>query len=395
MSAKNWPIVDLQHVAEVISGQSPPGSTYRDSPEGLPFFQGKADFGPTHPTPTKWCVAPKKIAQPGDVLVSVRAPVGPTNVANQKCCIGRGLAAIRAGEKVDQDFLRWVFKHLEAKLERKGSGSTFQSINRRDLLRLRFRLPPLSEQRAIAKRLSEQMEQVDAARQAAQARLAAAKALYAAHLSEVFDPDIMTRWPLTKLGECGEVKSGITLGRKTKNGISRTLPYLRVANVKDGYLDLNQIKTIDVTEREAEKFQLAWGDLLLTEGGDEDKLGRGTVWRSEIPQCLHQNHIFRVRFQSQELVTDFVAAQLASAYGKSYFVRHAKRTTGIASINQRVLKGFPLRLPPRSQQETILSKLQRSFEIAKAMRTAIDQQLRSVDALPSVCLWEVFGDSAE
>jgi len=89
-------IAKLQEVAEIIMGQSPPGDTYNETGDGLPFFQGKAEFGETCPTVKKWCNAPKKIAEAGDILMSVRAPVGPTNLASERCCIGRGLAAIRA-----------------------------------------------------------------------------------------------------------------------------------------------------------------------------------------------------------------------------------------------------------------------------------------------------------
>ncbi len=100
-------------IASITMGQSPPSSTYNFNNEGLPFFQGKADFGEVHPTPRVWCTAPNKIAEPGDILLSVRAPVGPTNIANDQCCIGRGLAAVRGeGRSITQYIYNW-FKHIE------------------------------------------------------------------------------------------------------------------------------------------------------------------------------------------------------------------------------------------------------------------------------------------
>lgn len=143
--------VPLGEIATIIAGQSPPGSTYNENGLGLPFFQGKADFGDRHPVARKWCVAPKKIAEPGDILISVRAPVGPTNIAGERCCIGRGLAAIRPDETIAlRDFVHWIIKHREPDLVAKGQGSTFAAIGQKDLNSLPIPLPPLDEQRRIA-----------------------------------------------------------------------------------------------------------------------------------------------------------------------------------------------------------------------------------------------------
>jgi type I restriction enzyme S subunit len=121
---------------------------------------------------------------------------------------------------------------------------------------------------------------------------------------------------------------------------------LRVANVQDGFLRLEEIKTIPATADEIAQYRLQKDDILLTEGGDPDKLGRGAVWRGEIDMCIHQNHIFRVRLTNDSLVSDYVSALLGSAYGKRYFLKAAKQTTGIASINRRQLGGFPVLLAP-------------------------------------------------
>lgn len=144
----------LGEVSDIISGQSPPSCTYRYAPEGLPFFQGKADFGLRNPTARVWCVAPKKVAMPNDILISVRAPVGPTNVADVECCIGRGLAIIRCKKSVDMDFVLSFLKLIQEKISQLGRGSTFSSISRNHLLNLKIPLPPLNEQRRIANILS-------------------------------------------------------------------------------------------------------------------------------------------------------------------------------------------------------------------------------------------------
>lgn len=175
-------------------------------------------------------------------------------------------------------------------------------------------------------------------------------------------------WSLITLGEIGEIVSGITLGRKLPNRKTRSIPYLRVANVKDGYLDLSSLYTIEATEAEIEKCQLKFGDLLLTEGGDPDKLGRGTFWANQIPECIHQNHIFRVRFDLEKYVPQFIALQISSSYGKSYFLSHAKQTTGIATINQQVLSACPLMLPPLREQKRIVAIAQKCDRLRRTRR---------------------------
>ena len=181
-----WKLVSLGEVCEIISGQSPPSSTYRKVPEGLPFFQGKADFGLIHPVPTVWCVEPMKISQPGDIVISVRAPVGPTNVADVKCCIGRGLAAIRCSEKVDRDFVLSALRLFEQELVQQGTGSTFDAINRDQLERFEIPLPPLPEQKRIAAILRERMDAVEHARKAAEEQLENINALPGALLQQAF-----------------------------------------------------------------------------------------------------------------------------------------------------------------------------------------------------------------
>jgi type I restriction enzyme S subunit len=177
-------------VCEIIAGQSPPGETYRKTPEGLPFFQGKADFGLKYPVARTWCVAPTKTALPGDILISVRAPVGPTNVADVECCIGRGLAAIRAGDEADRDFVLAALKLFEGRLAELGSGSTFDAIKIDDLESLEIPLPQLPEQKRIAAILKDHMAAVERARAAAEAQLAEINALPAALLRRAFSGEL-------------------------------------------------------------------------------------------------------------------------------------------------------------------------------------------------------------
>ena len=144
----------MGEVASLNMGQSPPSSTYNTDGDGLPFLQGKAEFGQTYPTPLKWCSQPKKVADRGSVLVSVRAPVGDVNVARDNYCIGRGLAAINGSESLDNWFLFYLLIFAKRRLEDRGTGSTFKSINKGVLQNFSIPLPPLPEQRRIAHILS-------------------------------------------------------------------------------------------------------------------------------------------------------------------------------------------------------------------------------------------------
>lgn len=155
-----WRWVRLGEVCEIVMGQSPPGRTYNNEAKGLPFFQGKADFGELYPVPRVWCNAPQKIAKPGDILISVRAPVGPTNIARETCCIGRGLAALQVIPPIETMLLLYYLRSIEAELSKTGSGSTFNAITKRELQALAVPLPPLEEQRRIVAHLERVQEKV-------------------------------------------------------------------------------------------------------------------------------------------------------------------------------------------------------------------------------------------
>lgn len=159
-------------------------------------------------------------------------------------------------------------------------------------------------------------------------------------------------WKKIPLHLLAEIRTGIAKG-KTGHKDPITLPYLRVANVQDGYLDLAEIKTIQVEKGQVERYALKSGDILMTEGGDFDKLGRGAVWRGQLAPCLHQNHVFSVRPDTAKVEPEFLSALAGSQYGRNYFLSCAKRSTNLASINSSQLKNFPVLVPPLEEQRHI------------------------------------------
>jgi len=156
-----WFICNLPDFTEIVMGQSPASDTYNKNGDGLPFFQGKAEFGFMYPSVLKFCNAPKKIAKKGAILLSVRAPVGPTNLAIKKCCIGRGLSAIHSLGEIEPKFIFYLFRAIEPDISKEGTGSTFTAINKQFLHQLQVSLPPLKEQHRIVKKIEQLFSELD------------------------------------------------------------------------------------------------------------------------------------------------------------------------------------------------------------------------------------------
>ncbi|MTI85540.1 MAG: restriction endonuclease subunit S [Firmicutes bacterium] len=163
-------------------------------------------------------------------------------------------------------------------------------------------------------------------------------------------------WKKKPLEHVAFIQTGIAKGsKKLKDSVE--LPYLRVANVQDGFLDLSIIKTIKVDKTKIDRYLLQVGDVLLTEGGDFDKLGRGTVWKGEIDKCVHQNHVFVARPKNGVILSEYLSLLTGSPYGKLYFLKCSKQSTNLASINSTQLKEFPVLLPPIDEQKAIANLL--------------------------------------
>jgi type I restriction enzyme S subunit len=184
-------------------------------------------------------------------------------------------------------------------------------------------------------------------------------------------------WSRLRLKDVAWIQTGLTLGKNYSGKELRTYPYLRVANVQTGRLDLRVVKVVEVPPEEAERCCLEEGDVLMTEGGDIDKLGRGCIWRSEIDNCLHQNHIFAVRCRP-ELDPNYLVALMGSTHGRAYFETTAKQTTNLASTNSTTLRAFPIALPPIDEQLRILGHLEHALAPTDA---AFEQARREIDLL--------------
>ena len=194
-------------------------------------------------------------------------------------------------------------------------------------------------------------------------------------------------WKEQSLESMADIVSGITKGRKIKEQSMIKVPYMAVSNVKEGYIEWATIKTIEATGQEIEQYRLLSGDVLMTEGGDPDKLGRGAIIKEPLENCIHQNHIFRVRLNESMILPSFFAEYLKHQKSKRYFLGCAKQTTGIASINMKQLKSLPVLLPPLELQEqfaTVVAQTDKS-------KLAIQKSLEKLEILKKALMQKYFG----
>ena len=188
-------------------------------------------------------------------------------------------------------------------------------------------------------------------------------------------------WSEAKLESMADVVSGITKGRKTKSEDLTEVPYMAVSNVKDGYIDWTTVKTIEATQQEIEQYRLLADDVLMTEGGDPDKVGRGAIIKEPLENCIHQNHIFRVRLDESVVLPEFFAEYLQHQRSKRYFLGCAKQTTGIASINMTQLRALPVLIPPLSKQEEFVLFKAQVDKSKVVMQKALDETQKLFDSL--------------
>ena len=186
----------------------------------------------------------------------------------------------------------------------------------------------------------------------------------------------LDEWPFQLLESVATVTAGVTLGSEPDGGGVIELPYLRVANVLDGRIDTTDVKTVRIMRSQLDRYAIHAGDLLITEGGDLDKLGRGAVWDGRISPCLHQNHVFRVRC-NDALSSEFLELYMSSPMGRSYFQSVGKQTTNLASINLTQVKNMPIPIPSQDEQERILG----SMRTIRARIAILDEQIEKLKAV--------------
>lgn len=302
------------------------------------------------------------------------------------------LLVFRAKEDVDPRFLAAVV-HSPRFVEYAVAGTTGVQHPRTSWAHIReFEVPPFTsnEQQRVADLLwlvheafsrSENLVEEGQALKRAAMQALFTRGLLGGRQKETEIGPIPESWEVVPLEDCAFVQTGAAKGRKFGGAEVVQVPYLRVANVQDGYLDLAEVKTISIRRSELDRYSLQQDDVLMTEGGDFDKLGRGFIWRGQLKPCVHQNHVFAVRTDRNRLLPDFFAYEAQSDYGKAYFLKVAHKTTNLASINSTKLKAFPVLIPTLGEQREIVSVLEaidRKADLHRRKRVVLEELFKTL-----------------
>ena len=339
----------------------------------------------------------RKIAKSGDtVFATVRpslrriAQIPPSldgEVVSTAFCVLRPNPSM-----IHPDFLFFAMQ-LEAVADRIAemqTGASYPAVRDTDVLNQAIPLPPLSDQHEIATTLnlvrSAMLGQKRCEDAATDLKRAAMQTLFARGLrgeaqKETEIGPVPEEWEVVPLEDCAVVQTGAAKGRKFGSAEVVQVPYLRVANVQDGYLDLAEVKTISIRRSELDRYSLQRGDVLMTEGGDFDKLGRGFIWQGQLKPCVHQNHVFAVRTDRSRLLPDFFTYEAQSDYGKAYFLKVAHKTTNLASINSTKLKAFPVLIPTLGEQREIvavLDAIDRKIDLHHRKRAVLEELFKAL-----------------
>lgn len=311
---------------------------------------------------------------------------GPAIVIGRKGSYGKVTWAETAGFCIDTAFyvdarstsanLRWLYWALQTLgLDEHSEDTGVPGLSREKAYQSKLQLPSRQDQERIAIFLDDKTARIDALIAEKMRLVASLRAYQYSYASQVMTrglddsvptmktsfpevSEIPTNWTVERLKFLGEIRSGVAKGKDLGGRDAVTLPYLRVANVQDGYVDLTEVSEIAVPETEATRYLLRKGDVLMNEGGDNDKLGRGAVWQAQIDPCIHQNHVFAVRLANTDFA-EWVSIFTSTDAARSYFFLRSKQSTNLASINQSNVRELPVPMPPSAERFLILTELKR------------------------------------
>ncbi len=389
---EKWPLVRLGDVAKISSGGTPSRSNPEYWDNGIIPWVKIGDIDGKYINETEESItesglnnsSAKKFPK-GTLLYTIFATLGEVSILNIDAATNQAIAGIQFDDSVNTDYAYYFLLSLQNIVKNAGRGVAQNNINQTILKNIQIPLPPLPEQRRIAAVL----DQVSSLIALRKAQLAKLDLLVKARFVEMFGDPVKNEmgWNIVSLDEIAEISSGITKGRKTKEQDLKKVPYLSVSNVKDGYIDVSHVKTILATQNEIKQYKLLPYDVLMTEGGDPDKLGRGAILYQPPENCIHQNHIFRVRFDKNKINPVFFEEYLKHPAAKKYFLKCAKQTTGIATINMKQLSSLPVLLPPLEHQHVFSQFKQDTLKL----KLAYNQTLEKLEILMKSLSLEYFG----
>lgn len=382
----SWSLPTLAAVADVSSGIGFPNEFQGNATGDLPFYKvsdisfavlktsgflGKANHY------VSYAIAAKLKGHSLRVGSTVFAKIGEAVHLNRRafvstpCLIDNNVMAVKARFDSMDRYLHYFLKTVD--FGEYARSTTVPSLRKGDVEALLLPLAPESEQTRIANQLDTLLARVKSCNDHFDAVPALLKrfrqaVLDAATLGTLTENwrdsnGIAFDWKAVQLRDIADVQGGVTKDAKKQSALDEDAPYLRVANVQRGYIDLTEVKTIRVPAAKLEGLLLANGDVLFNEGGDLDKLGRGWVWEGQIARCTFQNHVFRARLFDKANQPKFIS-WWGNSRGLEYFLRSGKQTTNLASINKTMLAALPIHLPSAMEQTEIVRRVEALFALA-------------------------------
>ena len=367
MSSVEWATASLGTVATIKMGQSPPSSTVNEDGNGLPFIQGNAEFGLRNPLPMKFCTKPQKQAQPSDILLSVRAPVGALNLADKSLCIGRGLSAITA-TAIEVPFLWHALRWKVSDLVRVSQGSTFVAVNKADLCGLEIPFPPSTEQRKIAAILSS----VDDAIEKTQAVIAQVQVVKRGLMQELLTrglPGRHTRFKQTEIGEIPEEWRVVAIGAlghdsrtavrtgpfgssmKTKDFRSSGVPVITIQSIGEGELyEPGLFFTSEGKADELSEYSVAEGDLVFSRVAD---IGRSLAVDARLSGWLISPNLIRIRPDRRKADARFMMYAITLAKGVVRQIISISGNAGRPVVSSSILRRLCIPVPKLGEQREI------------------------------------------
>jgi len=362
----------LKDIAKITMGQSPDSSSYNNEKDGLPFFQGNADFGELYPNERFWCNAPKKVAMPGDILISVRAPIGALNYAKGKSCIGRGLAAITIENIVERNYIFHLLKARNNYLNSMGTGSTFKAIGKNVLEEIL--IPQIS--REEQQKCVNMMDLLGSIIRERQSQLGKFDEIIKARFVEMFGDPVSNPYelPVVKLAELSELitkgASPSWQGFSYTDDSSQTL-FVTSENVRGGFLDLSSPKYIEDGFNDKQKRSMIHkGDFLINIVGAS--IGRAAQFNLECKANMNQASAL-VRINDNRIIDKYLLVYLNSDKAQRMY-DSMKSDTGRANLSIQDINDLTIMLPPLDKQieyETFVQQVNKSkVEVKKALDEA-------------------------
>jgi type I restriction enzyme S subunit len=384
---KNWEVKKLGEVCKVIAGQSPEGKFYNSEGNGMPFYQGKKEYGEKFiGEPTTWTTKITKEAEVGDILMSVRAPVGPVNFATQKICIGRGLAAIRAGKIIDKEFLfNFLIKH-ENEIEG-NAGAVFNSINKTQIESIKIPLPPLPEQQRIVSILDEAFAVIAKAKANAEQNLKNAKELFESYLQGVFENE---NWETKTLKELTtKIGSGATPRGGQENYKAEGISLVRSMNVHDWEFRERNLAFIDEKQaKELDGVTLQEDDVLLNITGAS--VARCCVFPKKYLPARVNQHVSIIRPKKELLDARFLNLLLTSKPYKDQLLFTGEQGATRQAITKAQIESFRISKPSFKEQQAIVRQLDALRAETKRLEAIYQQKLLNLEELKKSVLQKAF-----